>query len=101
MKITSIGNALRSQTRVNILKTLGKDNLRAIDVYQKYNEIFPKNPKHREFIYKELERLVNAGILDKKYDKKIKGLTYNLKHQIILIDLLKGEIVPDTNSAKD
>lgn len=92
MEVTQLGNALRSQTRVNILKILGKKSLRAIDVYNEYKVLYRDEAKHREFIYKELERLVDAGILDKGYDRKIKGITYTIKLQKVCVNLLTGEV---------
>jgi len=92
MEVTHLGNALRSQTRINILKILGKSSLRAIDVYNRYKVLFRDETKHREFIYKELERLVDVGILDKKYNKKIKGITYTLMFHKVCVDLLTGEV---------
>lgn len=92
MEVTRIGNALRSQTRVNILSILGKNSLRAVDVYNKYKVLFKDEPKHREFIYKELERLVDAGLLDKRYDRKIKGITYTVKFHKVCVNLLTGEV---------
>ena len=91
MEVTRLGNALRSQTRINIIKILGKSSLRAIDVYNKYKVLFRDDTKHREFIYKELERLVDAGILDKRYDMKIKGIVYTLKFHKVCVNLLTGE----------
>jgi len=92
MEVTQIGNILRSRTRVNILRILGEKSLRAVDVYKEYKTTFKKEAKHREFIYKELERLVESGILDKKYDREIKGITYNMKVKKITVNLLNGEI---------
>lgn len=93
MDVTQLGNMLKSKTRVNILKILDEKSLRAIDVYNQYKILFKKDAKHREFIYKELERLVDAGILDKKYDNEIKGITYTLKFRIVSVNLLNGEVV--------
>lgn len=92
MNVNQIGNMLKSKTRVNILKILDDRSLRAIDVYNEYKALFKANAKHREFIYKELERLVESGILEKKYNADIKGLTYKLKFKKISINLLSGEI---------
>lgn len=92
MKVTDLGNALRSQTRLNILKILDKKSLRAIDVYNEYKVLFSSDAKHRESIYKELERLVDAGILNKRYDRNKKGIIYALRFQTIHIDLITGEV---------
>jgi len=84
---------LKSKTRVNILKILDEKSLRAIDVYKEYKALFKADAKHREFIYKEMERLVEAGILEKKYNTEIKGITYKLRFKKISIDLLSGEVI--------
>ena len=80
---------------MNILRILSDKSLRAIDVYNLYKTTFKKDAKHREFIYKELERLVEAGMLDKKYDKEIKGITYTLKFSKVSVNLLDGEVVAE------
>jgi Fe2+ or Zn2+ uptake regulation protein len=92
MDVTQLGNMLKSKTRVNILRILDDKSLRAIDVYNQYKALFKKDAKHREFIYKELERLVDSGILDKKYDNEIKGITYTLKFRMVSVNLLNGEV---------
>lgn len=95
MEVTHLGNALRSQTRVNILKILGRKSLRAIDVYREYKTLFSDDAKHREFIYKELELLVDAGLLDKRYDRNTKSIIYTLRFQKISIDLIAGEVTAE------
>jgi len=92
MEVTQIGNMLKSRTRINILKILDEKSLRAIDVYNQYRILYKKEAKHREFIYKELERLVEAGLLDKKYDREVKGITYTLKFHKVSVNLLSGEV---------
>jgi Fe2+ or Zn2+ uptake regulation protein len=92
MEVTDLGNMLKSKTRINILRILDRKSLRAIDVYNQYKILFKDDAKHREFIYKELERLVEAGILDKKYDKELKGITYTLRFHRVSINLLSGEV---------
>lgn len=95
MKVTLIGNMLKSKTRMNILKILDGKSLRAVDVYNQYASQFKDDAKHREFIYKELERLVEAGMLEKTYDMDIKGITYKLKFKKVIIDLLSGEVTTE------
>lgn len=90
MQITDLGNAIRSNTRIKILKIIGSKHLRAIDVYK---EIVKFQKIHRESVYKELELLVKFGLLDKKYDASKKAIVYALKIHEIRIDLTKGEIL--------
>jgi len=89
MQITSLGNAIRSDTRVKILKIIGDRQLRAIDIYKEFTKI---KKIHRESIYKELELLVKLGLLDKKYNANKKAIVYALKFRTITIDLASGEV---------
>ncbi|MEM2506533.1 MAG: transcriptional repressor [Nitrososphaeria archaeon] len=90
MHITDLGNAIRSNTRIRILKIINDKHLRAIDVYK---EIVKFQKIHRESVYKELELLVKYGLLDKKYDATKKAIVYTLKIRAVNIDLAKGEIM--------
>ena len=87
MEAVDIGRALKSQTRINIMKILSGRKLRAIDVFNEYRRRFPEKSRHRESIYTELELLLKLGILDKAYEIKRKGVVYTLKAQVIKIDL--------------
>jgi Fe2+ or Zn2+ uptake regulation protein len=90
MQITDLGNAIRSSTRVKVLKIIDNKSLRAIDVYKEISKV---QKIHREAVYKELELLVKLGLLDKKYDATKKALVYTLKIHTVNIDLSKGEII--------
>jgi Fe2+ or Zn2+ uptake regulation protein len=43
--------------------------------------------KYRDSVYKNLEKLVDSGLVEKFYNDK-KGICYQLWHQEILIDLV-------------
>jgi len=91
MKITDLGNAIRSYTRVTILKIIGDSELRAIDVYKEFTKL---RKIHRESIYKELELLVKFGLLDKFYNANKKAIVYALKFHTVCIDLTRGKVTP-------
>lgn len=61
----------------------------AIDTYQEYRKKY-RDQKHRESIYRELEKLTKSGILRKYYDSEKKELVYRLSSEKLSIDLNKG-----------
>jgi Fe2+ or Zn2+ uptake regulation protein len=59
--------------------------------HEKYNETFDEG-KHRESIYRELEKLVESGLVKKDYSQKEKRLVYNLQYCSAEIDFLTGTV---------
>lgn len=91
MDLLIVSKMLGSVTRLNLLRILAKNvNLSAIEIYRSYNNQFKK--KRRETLYKELERLADSGLVEKKYLKNKKKLVYNLSITKINIDLNNFEI---------
>jgi len=91
MKIVKIGKALSSKTRLRILNLLDEKELSAIETYRRYKDKFNSN-KHRETIYRELEKLVEANLVNKKYEDKNKKIIYSLKARKIEIDVLEKKV---------
>jgi Fe2+ or Zn2+ uptake regulation protein len=89
--IKTVSQALSSDTRLNILKVLINGELSSIEVYNKYIEKF-KGKKHRETIYRALETLLSADILEKKYDNEKKSLVYSIKYNQLIIDLIEQKV---------
>ena len=91
MEIKNISSALSSETRLRILKILSASNLSSIDVHKEYIQKYP-DKKHRESIYRELEILHTAGLLEKKYNSEGKQIEYGIKIKKFTIDLITQNI---------
>lgn len=86
-----VAKALGSDTRLKILRILTGASLSSIEVYEIYKKKFG-NKKHRESIYRALEMLLHADILDKKYDKDSKKVIYSIKHNKLLLDIVNQKV---------
>jgi len=91
MDIEKVIKALNSRTRRKILKILseGPKNVKEISIVLR--EQYSANIRYRESVYKALEKLVDADLVEKFYQKD-KGITYRLKRKKITIDLTKEVI---------
>ena len=92
VNLNNFAAALRSRDRLAILQLIGSEELSAIEVHRKYSSKNPSTGKHRESIYRDLEMLVEVGLLEKKYDVKRKQITYSLKTKTVEIELPSGKI---------
>ncbi|MHA1248895.1 MAG: ArsR/SmtB family transcription factor [Candidatus Helarchaeota archaeon] len=85
MMIIKVLKALSSKTRLRIINLLTSKELSAIEIYRlyimKYNERIS-----RESIYKATEKLVNANLITKNYDRKNKKIVYKLNFEKLEID---------------
>jgi Fe2+ or Zn2+ uptake regulation protein len=93
MELTSIGGALSNETRVKILNLISAEDKSSIATHEEYKKRF-SDSKHRETIYRELENLVESGLVEKYYDDQEQQLKYSLSHEKILIDLGDNSITP-------
>lgn len=89
MDIGKIIPALDSETRREIIKILGKGPSTVKDIFQEIKETQKVSVRYRESIYRALEKLVNAGLVEKYYDKE-KGICYKLLIRKIKLDLVEG-----------
>ena len=92
MEIDRVCHALSSASRLKIIRILGNGDQTASEVFKKIKE-HRNGTAHRETIYRDLELLQKAGILNKVYDIKSKRLFYHLVSPKIIIDLLANETV--------
>jgi len=92
VNLSLVASALRSKDRMRILQLIGSEQLSSIEVYRRYSNKYSKE-KHRESIYRDLEMLVAAGILEKKYSVEKKQITYSLKAKEISIELPSGKTI--------
>lgn len=92
MEITAIGQSLSNETRVRILTIVADNPCPAVEAHRQYEDEFAEG-KYRETIYRELENLVEAGLLSKEYNEEEGQIEYKLKHREILLDLANGKVM--------
>ncbi len=85
-KTALVSRALNSDLRRELLKVAFDGPL---DAEGFYNAVASRgfSIKYVESVYKELQNLVEAGLLDKYYDLKSKKIFYRLKASQIVIDV--------------
>ena len=90
MDVDKVIAALNSKLRREILKIISEQPMTVIQVLGKLKkrEI---DVKYRETVYRALEKLFDAGLVDKIYIKE-KGLCYKIAVNHIVIDITKGTI---------
>ena len=81
--------ALDSATRRNIISIIADNQLTLDEIFEKLSKA-DSGVKYRESAYRATEKLVDAGIVQKFYDKR-KGICYSVAIKKIEIDLLKGQ----------
>lgn len=91
MDVTEVGKALSNETRVNILRLLDDDSYSSIETFERYEAEYAEG-KRRETVYRELENLVEAGLLTKEYNQTAGQIEYELRFQRLLIDLGDGTV---------
>ncbi|MEO0252341.1 MAG: hypothetical protein ABIM44_08935 [candidate division WOR-3 bacterium] len=76
--------------RREILKTISKEPMTVMQVFE---ELKRRNfeVKYRETVYRALERLLDAGLVEKYYNPE-KGLCYRIKVKLITLDLANDVI---------
>jgi Fe2+ or Zn2+ uptake regulation protein len=85
-KFSSVIRALDSPLRVELVKILLEKPRSAPDIYQTLiNAGFDIGD--RDTVYKALQMLVDAGILEKYYEMTVKRICYRVATKRILIDI--------------
>jgi len=90
MEIDKVIAALNSKLRREILSIVSKQHMTVIQVLQELKKR-KIEVKYRETVYRALEKLFDAGLVDKCYIKE-KGLCYKTKVNRIVIDVTKSTI---------
>lgn len=90
MDLKKVIPALYSETRRKILTILAEGPMTVQETLYKLNQLGFKI-KYRESIYRALEKLVNAELVEKFYDRE-KGICYRLSVRRIEIDLIKETV---------
>lgn len=93
MEITEVGKALSNETRTKILHLLANGPLSAVQTFEHYRDEY-EDEKHRESIYRELEHLVEVGLLAKGYNETEGQIEYELNRRELSIDLTAGTVEP-------
>jgi len=91
MNIAEFGAAISDETRLRLIEILYEDGpLTSKEAHAEFVERY--EDRRRESIYKALEKLVETGLLSKKYQGTEDGLVYTLPHNIVKINLPNREI---------
>ncbi|MFC7230512.1 ArsR/SmtB family transcription factor [Saliphagus sp. GCM10025308] len=88
----AVANALANDTRRKILQLLLSDPKTATETHEQYLEAY-EDEKHRETIYRYLETLVEAGIVEKEY-RQNRGLVYSVPHHRLVLDIEAWTVDP-------
>jgi Fe2+ or Zn2+ uptake regulation protein len=90
MEVDKVIAALDSELRREILRIVSKEPMTAIQVFEDLKKSRMKI-KYRETVYRGLEKLFDAGLVDKFYVKE-KGLCYKATAKSISIDIVEGKV---------
>lgn len=96
MDIKKVIAALNSDLRREILKIIAGQAMTVVEVLGELNKR-GLEIKYRESVYRSLEKLLDAGLVEKYYVKE-KGLCYKVSVANLTIDLTKGAISAKTTS---
>jgi len=83
--LAELVGALANEMRIELLQILSRGPLPAPAVFAELSRN-GSDIKYRESVYKGLEVLVDAGLVDKVYDKKNKKILYSLVSERLDID---------------
>ncbi|MGC8935439.1 MAG: hypothetical protein ACP5LN_09810 [Thermoproteota archaeon] len=90
MDIDKVISALNSRLRREILRIISEEPMTVVRVLEELKrkkfEI-----EYRESVYRALEKLLDAGLVEKYYVKE-KGLCYTTKVRLVVIDLVKDDV---------
>ena len=89
--IEKVVKALNSETRRKILRILAEEPKTIKEMAEALRKSYSINLKYRESVFKALERLVEADLVEKHYEKE-RGLVYKLKKKEIIVDLTEEEV---------
>lgn len=86
MKLDKVLFVLKPPTRKAIVRILAEESMTVREVREQLSKQ-GINLKYRESVYKNLEKLVDSGLVEKTYDKR-EGMCYRLVKKQLKIDLL-------------
>jgi len=91
MELTEVAHTLSSQTRVRLLQIALDTPVSSVEAFEQYQAEY-ESPSRRESIYRELENLAEAGLLEKRYESKEKGLVYSGRGGIVCLDVVRENV---------
>lgn len=97
MDVDAVISALNSRGRRQVLTILSKyfgypsDALTVKELMSELSQNTAFKIKHRESVYKALEKLVGSGLVE-KYSEKGRGMCYRIVKTKLEIDLAEGRI---------
>jgi hypothetical protein len=86
MDVARAARALQSPTRFTLLLILHGESLSSAEAHRRLLEARP-NRRHRESTYRDLEIMVAAGLLEKRYDIRSKEIRYVVLGSQVVFDL--------------
>jgi len=85
MNIELVGKIIGDKTKLEILSCLRKKSSTYGEVFEDLKKKGLKI-KYQQTVYRALEKILEAGLVDKKYVSGV-GLVYSLKYHHLYIDL--------------
>jgi|YelNatPaOPRAMG01_1025707.scaffolds.fasta_scaffold183548_2 Fe2+ or Zn2+ uptake regulation protein len=89
MDFNKVISALNSNTRQQIIKILGRGPATVAEIFQEIKKNQRVGLRYRESVYRALEKMVEAELIEKYYEKD-KGICYRLLTRKIKLDLVQG-----------
>jgi Fe2+ or Zn2+ uptake regulation protein len=90
VEVDKVISALNSNMRREVLKIISEEPMTVIQVLEELKRR-KFEVKYRETVYRALEKLLDAGLVEKYYDME-RGLCYRIKVKLITIDLSNSTI---------
>lgn len=91
MEIYEVASALSDRTRLRLIDIVDEEG--PVSSKRAHEEFVSRyDDRRRESIYKALEKLVDAGVLTKTYEREGEGLVYELSYERVVIDLHEMDI---------
>lgn len=91
MMLEEVCSALSSRTRIEILKILARGPKSLKEILNELNERSFKI-KYRASVFRALEKLTSAGLVEKYYDREREGINYRLLKTGLNINLVRGTV---------
>lgn len=90
--LLTVAKALGSETRLQLLRILAEGPKSAVETTEAYNSTF--NTDHRRStIYRELENLVDSGLVEKSYKGDNKKLEYHTDLNRVLLEFDDDQVI--------
>jgi len=95
MDLTDVAHALSSQTRVRLLQIALNAPVSSAEAFEQYRAEY-ESPSRRESIYRELENLAEAGLLEKRYESEDKELVYAGREDTVRLNIVRETVSLDS-----